>query len=116
MQEVLHFLTSEFERGSSYHTLNSHRSALKPLYKFENEDIISRFLRGDFRLIPVFPRYALTWDPKVVLNYVAAFFSFRILVPAKINSEVGNIISSCLRSENADLVKNSRYNNFRRSY
>lgn len=71
----MHFLTGEFERGSSYNSLNSHRSALKLLYnRFEDEDILSRFFRGIFKLKPIFPKYNVTWDPCVVLKYLSTMF------------------------------------------
>lgn len=67
---VLEFLTDKFEAGASYGSLNTARAAISVILTraVTNNDIISRFFRGLFRLRPTKPRYAITWDVDIVLD------------------------------------------------
>lgn len=73
---ALGFLSQCFEQGSSYGTLNNHRSALSLISrnKLTEDDNLKRFFRGIFRLKPSFPKYNTTWDPSIVLQYLAQFY------------------------------------------
>lgn len=74
LNTFLEFLNAELLAGASYHTLNCHRSALKLVFDIEDPgNLIKRFLKGSFRIRPVFPKYNQTWDPQVVLNYLSSF-------------------------------------------
>lgn len=68
---VLSFLTKLYEDGAVYSSLNCCRSALSLLVgtKITNDDRVARFLKGVFRLRPPHPKYDITWDPSIVLNY-----------------------------------------------
>lgn len=69
---VINFLTEVFDSGAKYGTLNSYKSALSLLLgKTLDDDRIKRFMKGVFRLRPTAPKYNLTWDPNIVLNYLA---------------------------------------------
>lgn len=69
---VLHFLTDVFDNGAKYGTINSCKSALALLLGFTSDDYrIKRFMKGVFRLRPSRPKYNITWDPNIVLNYLA---------------------------------------------
>ena len=67
-EDVLQFLTKEFEAGASYGTLNSTRAALGLVLtkSITNDLIISQFFKGVFRLKPLKPRYSVTWDDRVL--------------------------------------------------
>lgn len=69
--DILRFLSEAFEKGASYGTLNSYRSAISLLL---NPDIaqdhkMKRFFKGISRLRPAKARYNSTWNPKIVLDY-----------------------------------------------
>lgn len=75
---VISFLQTLFDKGLSYSTLNTARSAistyldlsgLEPLGK---NSIVSRFMKGVFNRRPSLPRYSEIWDPCIVLNYFRA--------------------------------------------
>lgn len=69
---LLKFLSDCFQNGSSYGTLNNHRSAIS-LISINNisEDLrLRRFFKGVFRIKPSFPRYNYIWDPSTVLDYL----------------------------------------------
>ncbi|XP_039764889.1 uncharacterized protein LOC120637233 [Pararge aegeria] len=71
--EVLNFLTSLFNGGSQYGTLNSCRAALSLILdsNITRDNRIERFFKGVFRLRPPLPRYNVTWDTSRVLDYLA---------------------------------------------
>ncbi|XP_049865032.1 uncharacterized protein LOC126366130 [Pectinophora gossypiella] len=70
---IIAFLTEVFESGAQYGTINSYKSALCLLlgHNLLNNNDVCRFMKGVFRLRPTKPKYDLTWDPAVVLNYLA---------------------------------------------
>lgn len=69
---IIDFLTECYKNGAKYGTINSHKSALHFLFpKTLNDDDLKRFMKGIFRLRPPAPRYSVTWDPNVVLEYLS---------------------------------------------
>lgn len=71
LTNIITFLTVEFERGASYGSLNSMRSAISLLVGPEvgQNEIIRRFFKGVANLRPPKPKYESTWDPKIILDY-----------------------------------------------
>lgn len=69
---IINFLTTIFEKGASYGTINSYKSALSLLLGPSiNDEHMKRFMKGVFKLKPTAPKYDLTWDPNIVLNYLS---------------------------------------------
>lgn len=68
--KIIAFLNDEFNNGANYSTINQHRSALNTILPLTDQTLIKRFLKGVFRIKPVFPRYNETWDPNPVLEYL----------------------------------------------
>jgi hypothetical protein len=69
---VINFWAHLFDSGAKYGTINNYRSALSLLLgKTLASEKIKRFMKGVFRLRPTAPKYNLTWDPSIVLNYLA---------------------------------------------
>jgi len=75
---VLDFLVSLHEKGLGYSTLNTARSAISAIVLPHNDvtigsnPIISRFMKGIFKINPPTPRYKTTWDPHIVSNNVSS--------------------------------------------
>ncbi|KYN03437.1 hypothetical protein ALC62_05721, partial [Cyphomyrmex costatus] len=71
--DVLRFLTSEFEKGAAYGSINSPRSAIALILgPHVGEDVlVKRFCKGISKLRPALPRYDSTWDPKKVLDLIS---------------------------------------------
>lgn len=69
---VLEFLSIRFERGASYGSLNSYRSAISQIASPEvaQDYRLKRFFKGVYGLRPNLPKYAATWDPSNVLIYI----------------------------------------------
>ena len=72
VEQVADFIAEGFEQGRSYGSLNTDRAAISliSLNKIGNEELLSRTLRGCFRLKPVFPKYNYTWNVDTVLDYL----------------------------------------------
>lgn len=69
---VIHFLTQLFDNGAKYGTINSHKSALALILGNKLDDYrVKRFMKGVFKLRPTTPKYNWTWNPSMVLNYLA---------------------------------------------
>lgn len=73
---VLTFLSTQFQEGASYSTINSQHAAIVLLFSVENLDklIFKRFLKGIYNQKPSRPKYQTTWDPHPVLIYLASLF------------------------------------------
>lgn len=68
---IIHFLTEVFDKGAKYGTINSYKSALALLLGNNLEDErLKRFMKGVFKLRPTNPKYNVTWDPNIVLNFL----------------------------------------------
>lgn len=129
---VLHFLTESFNNGSQYSTLNTYRSALALILGpyMSRDDRILRFLKGVFRLRPPHPKYHVTWDTSLVLNYLSNQYpneelsleslskkcatllalttAHRIQTLSKINVNNIEILPSQIMIKIPDLIKTSR--------
>ncbi|CAH2001528.1 unnamed protein product [Acanthoscelides obtectus] len=71
--DFVDFLDNSFKEGASYTTLNTFRSSLNLIINKEvDEKIISRYLKGVFKIKPVFPKYQATWDPNPVIAYLSS--------------------------------------------
>lgn len=70
---LIRYLTSLYDRGLSYSTINTARSAVSTVCQIlHNKQIgddilVKRFMRGIFNTRPSLPRYVQTWDPDVAL-------------------------------------------------
>ena len=73
---VLNFLTSQFEQGKQYSTLNSYRSALSAtLPQIDGKQVgqhpmVIRLLQGMFNQRPPAPKYQEVWDVGLVVKYI----------------------------------------------
>ncbi|XP_050305029.1 uncharacterized protein LOC126742419 [Anthonomus grandis grandis] len=69
---VLKFLCIHFEKGASYGTLNSYRSAIAQVLgpSIAQDFRVKRFFQGVYQLRPSKPKYTNTWGPSIVLNFV----------------------------------------------
>lgn len=72
------FLADEFLNSSKgYSAMNTARSALSAILKpidgftFGKHPMICRLLKGMFRMRPSLPKYVVTYDAAIVLNYLA---------------------------------------------
>lgn len=73
---IITFLVDQYNKGASYGTINSHRSALSLLLgsNVGSDEQVKRLLKGIYRNKPTRPKYNSTWDPQIVLNHVSHWF------------------------------------------
>ena len=76
VEEGVNFLAELYKAGVGYSALNTSRSALSTVCKFPNNHtfgthpLVTRFMKGVFENRPSLPRYSVTWDVNVVLDYL----------------------------------------------
>lgn len=106
---VLLFLTDQFQKGANYSTINTCHSALSLLLgkDITNNESISRFIKGVFRLRPTQPKYHFTWDPHIVLIYFSNLFPYDnvSLYDLTIKTITLLAISSAQRMQTLSLIK-----------
>lgn len=70
--DILRFLNKRFEKGASYGTLNTIRSAISHISTRDlaQDKLITRFFKGIYRQKPPRPKYSTTWDTTPVLLYI----------------------------------------------
>ena len=73
---ILLYLSDLYEIGLQYRTINSHRSVISMTHlPIDNvcagaHPLISRLMKGIFKIHPAVKRYLKTWDVSVVLKYL----------------------------------------------
>ena len=71
-----------YKKGLSYSVINTARSMLSLILPAFNETefginpIIASMLMGNFRNCPALPRYMVTYDPDLVLNFLKSLASW----------------------------------------
>ena len=76
VNNVVIFLTSLYNLGLGYSSINTARCALSSFLQMDhsvnigNHVLIRRFMRGVFLLRPSLPRYNVTWDVNIVLEHI----------------------------------------------
>lgn len=92
---VLKFLTDRFEAGASYGTVNCTRSALSLIIgpRIGEDDRIKRFIKGVFRLKPPAPKYNVTWDPAIVLNYLKGLYPNEVISLEKLTHKLVTLLA-----------------------
>ena len=76
VEDCVNFLAGLRASGLGYSAVNTARSALSAVVSLEDgskvgtHPLIVRLLKGVFKVAPSKPRYAETWDPNVVLNFI----------------------------------------------
>lgn len=93
--EVLQFLVREFERGASYGSINSHRSAIALILGPEigQDSRIKRFCKGVANLRPPQPKYEATWDPKTVLDFLKGWGSNEDLTLEQLSQKLAALLA-----------------------
>lgn len=92
---ILSFLTKCYQNGASYGTINTTRSALSLLMgpKIGSDDRLKRFIKGIFRSRPPMPKYDRTWDPGIVLNYLAGCYPNEEVTLEKLTKKLVTILA-----------------------
>lgn len=106
---ILKFLTVEIKEGASYSTLNSIRSALALILgrQLSDDDRVSRFFKGVFKKNPTFPKYQATWNPNLVLDYIANWYPNEDLPIEKLTKKLVALLalSTAQRVQTLSLIR-----------
>ena len=76
VESILEFLTSEFNLGRAYRTLNVYRSAISSTHpkidsvRVGEHPLVVQLLKGAYNLRPPLPRYSSTWDVSLVVSFI----------------------------------------------
>ncbi|XP_047029537.1 uncharacterized protein LOC124637219 [Helicoverpa zea] len=107
--KVISFLTEQFNKGASYGSLNSHRSALSLLLgnNIGSDECVKRLLKGAYKLKPSKPKYTHTWDPQLVLNHVSNWYPNRDLDLYRLTKKLVILLALCTaqRVQTLSLIK-----------
>ncbi|XP_057335443.1 uncharacterized protein LOC130674191 [Microplitis mediator] len=110
--ELLDFLSTRFEVGASYGTLNSTRAAVSLIAKtsLSNSVLLNRFFKGVFKQRPLKARYDRTWDPKIVLDFLERWSPVESLKLSELTKKVTTLLAlgTGLEIEIKDLIKTSK--------
>lgn len=92
--QVIYFLTELFNCGLQYGSLNSHRSALSLILgsRVGSDDRITRLFRGFYRLRPPTPKYDITWDPSIVLDFLSKWYPNDTLSLEQLSKKVATLL------------------------
>ena len=99
VNNIIKFLTVQFDKGLSYSCVNTYRSALSTTHvpidgvPVGQHPFIIRLLRGMFNLRPSIPRYAVTWDVSVVLSYLKNLPPSNLLTLKELSMKLAMLIS-----------------------
>ncbi|KAI8428150.1 hypothetical protein MSG28_002397 [Choristoneura fumiferana] len=106
---VISFLTEQYNKGASYGSINSHRSALSLFLgnRVGSDEHIKRLLKGVFKMRPNLPKYSYTWDPKTVLDHIAEWFPNTDISLEKITKKLASLLALCTahRVQTLSLIK-----------
>ncbi|KAL0879323.1 hypothetical protein ABMA27_003101 [Loxostege sticticalis] len=93
--QVLSFLTKLVEQGASYGSINCAKSALSLLLgsKISTDDRLKRFMKGVFRLNPPQPKYDVTWDPQIVLNFLSCWYPNENLILENLTKKLVTLLA-----------------------
>ena len=76
--DIVNYLTERFDKGDSYRTLNSHRSAISAFHepidgvKVGQHPLVRRLMTASFNAKPPQPRYTSQWNVDIVLEYITS--------------------------------------------
>ena len=99
LKYIVQFLTDEFDKGLSYSTINSYRSAISTTHSpidgmpVGQNPVIVRLLKGMFNMRPSIPKYAVTWDVCKVLEFLKSLPEIKLLTLKEITFKLLMLIS-----------------------
>lgn len=106
------FLSTQFQTGISYSTINSQHAALSLIFSIEYFDkaILKRFLKGIYNQKPSRPKYQTTWDPQPVLDHLSTLYPLTNITILQLSMKLVTLLAlitghrlqtlSCIRLQN----------------
>lgn len=118
--QVISFLSEHFHAGAQYSSLNTYRSALSLIIssKIGTDDRISRLFKGFYRLRPPLPKYNVTWNPTIVLNFLENWYPNNEISLEKLAKKVVTLLAlvtahrvqtlSKIKLQNIEVIPNDK--------
>lgn len=93
--DLIGFLSEMFDRDYSYGSLNSMRAAISLIAakNFSSNVLLNRFFKGVFKRRPNKPKYDRTWDPSIVLNFIAKLYPLENLTLAQLTEKLVTLLA-----------------------
>ena len=114
--DIVNYLSERFDKGDSYRTLNSRRSAISAFHEQVNgfktgqHPLVKRFLTATFNARPPQPRYKVQWDVNVVLNYIKSIGSNDMLTDKLLTLKLAMLLALVSAGRTSELgAFNIRY-------
>ncbi|XP_044594888.1 uncharacterized protein LOC123272255 [Cotesia glomerata] len=96
-EKLLRFLSIKQKEGASYSTLNTLRSAVSLIAreKIDEDPLVSRFMKGAFKLKPATPKYGTTCHVSLVLRYLEKLVPLDKLSIAQLMLKTVTLLALC---------------------
>lgn len=97
VEDVLLFLSQQFDRNISFTTLNGIKAAIAQVIPSDtiNSSIVRRFCRGAANCRPPEPKYDHTWDPGLVLAFFKSKPPSEELLLPDLSKKVVTLLALC---------------------
>lgn len=109
IQVLLLFLVKQFNKGDSYGSLNSHRSAMSLLLggNIGSDSQVTRLLKGAYKIRTPKSKYTHTWDPQIVLDTMSTWYPNNSLNLEKLSKKLVILLALCTahRVQTLSLIK-----------
>ena len=95
----MEFLTSEFNLGKAYMTLNVYRSAISSTQpktdsvRVGEHPLVVQLLKGTYNLRPLLPRYSSTWDVGLVILFLDGLGENKSLSLKDLSQKLGFLLA-----------------------
>jgi site-specific recombinase XerD len=110
LNDVLSFLTSQYQQGMSYRSINVYRSAISSIhpkiddYLVGSHPLVSRLMKGIFNSRPPMPKYKTTWPVHKVLTHIASFGPNTSLPLATLTHKLATLLALTTGGRSSDLA------------
>ena len=119
VESILEFLTSEFNLGRAYRTLNVYRSAISSTHpkidsvRVGEHPLVVQLLKGAYNLRPPLPRYSSTWDVSLVVPFIDGLGVNESLSLKDLSQKLGFLLALTAMERVSEVVSHDlRYRRF----
>ena len=119
VESILEFLTSEFNLGRAYRTLNVYRSAISSTHpkidsvRVGEHPLVVQLLKGAYNLRPPLPRYSSTWDVSLVVSFIDGLGVNESLSLKDLSQKLGFLLALTAMERVSEVVSHDlRYRRF----
>ena len=119
VESILEFLSSEFNLGRAYRTLNVYRSAISSTHpkidsvRVGEHPLVVQLLKGAYNLRPPLPRYSSTWDVSLVVSFIDGLGVNESLSLKDLSQKLGFLLALTAMERVSEVVSHDlRYRRF----